>query len=162
MLHTELIKEELRLGETVPITGELPLRVRTSCVSSDGPVRWLVNVDCLTTGFDAPNIDGIVIARGTESPGLFMQMVGRGTRLYPGKEKFYVIDYGGNIERHGPVDSEIYGIDTIKLPAVGKGDAPAAFVFCIVPRQCQPVPEVGRGLLYPRSLSLPRNRCSAA
>ena len=127
--HAELIKEELRLlGETVHlITGEtLPLLRETSisAFSSDGPVRWLVNVDCLTTGFDAPNIDGIVIARGTESPGLFMQMVGRGTRLYPGKEKFYVIDYGGNIERHGPVDSEIYGIDTIKLPAVGKGDAP--------------------------------------
>ena len=126
--HAELIHHELlALGErSAVVTGEtLPL-MRAAHLDNfaNHNVRWLVNVDCLTTGWDAPNVDCIVVARATESPGLFMQIVGRGTRLYPGKEQCYVIDYGGNIERHGPVDSGQYGIDTIKDPSVTNGEAP--------------------------------------
>ena len=70
----------------------------------DGILKYLVNVDVLTTGFDAPNIDCVSILRPTKSPGLYYQMVGRGFRLHPGKKDCLVLDFGGNILRHGPVD----------------------------------------------------------
>lgn len=71
----------------------------------NGNIRFLVNVNVLTTGFDAPNIDCVVLLRPTLSPGLYYQMVGRGFRLHPGKENCLILDYGENIARHGPVDS---------------------------------------------------------
>ena len=87
------------------------------------PLKFLANVNVLTTGFDAPNTDCIVLLRPTNSPGLLIQMVGRGTRLSPetGKTDCLVLDYGGNILRHGPVD-----MIRVKEPGAGKGgDAPA-------------------------------------
>ncbi len=68
-------------------------------------LKYLVNVNVLTTGFDAPNIDCIVLLRPTASPGLFVQMCGRGFRLHETKTDCLVLDYGGNILRHGPVDA---------------------------------------------------------
>ena len=56
-------------------------------------------------GFDAPNIDCVAMVRPTLSPGLYYQMVGRGFRLHPGKENCLVLDFGGNVLRHGPVDA---------------------------------------------------------
>lgn len=67
-------------------------------------LRFLVNVNVLTTGFDAPNVDCIAIIRATKSAGLYVQIVGRGTRKAPGKENCLLLDFGGNIERFGPVD----------------------------------------------------------
>ncbi|MGQ9636125.1 MAG: helicase-related protein, partial [Bryobacteraceae bacterium] len=85
------------------------------------PLKYLVNVNVLTTGFDAPNIDCVAILRPTMSPGLFYQMCGRGFRTHPGKANCLVLDFGGNALRHGPVDQ-------LKLPDVpgrGSGEAPA-------------------------------------
>ena len=67
-------------------------------------VRWLVNVNVYTTGFDATNVDAVVCMRPTTSMGLWSQMVGRGLRLHPGKADCLVLDYGGNLLRHGPID----------------------------------------------------------
>jgi DNA repair protein RadD len=126
--HASLVHHELlQLGEeSVCVTGEtLPLiRATALDLFANRKKRWIINVDVLTTGWDAPNVDCVVMARATQSAGLFMQIVGRGTRLYPNKEQFYVIDMGGNIERHGAIDSESYGCDTIKDPQVGEGEAP--------------------------------------
>lgn len=58
----------------------------------------------LTTGFNAPAVDLIALLRPTKSAGLYVQMVGRGTRLAPGKENCLVLDFAGNVRRHGPVD----------------------------------------------------------
>jgi DNA repair protein RadD len=70
-----------------------------------GGLRFLVNVNVLTTGFDAPNVDCVVLLRPTMSPGLYYQMVGRGFRLNEGKADCLVLDFGGNVMRHGPVDA---------------------------------------------------------
>ncbi len=86
-----------------------------------GRIKYLVNVNVLTTGFDAPNIDCVAMVRPTLSPGLYYQMVGRGFRLCDGKENCLVLDFGGNVLRHGPVDA-------IRIQAVqqrGGGEAPA-------------------------------------
>jgi len=86
------------------------------------PLKFLCNVNVLTTGFDAVNTDCVVLLRPTNSPGLLIQMVGRGTRLSPdtGKTDCLVLDYGGNIMRHGPVD-----MIRVKDKTPGGGDAPA-------------------------------------
>ena len=86
------------------------------------PLKFLCNVNVLTTGFDAVNTDCVVLLRPTNSPGLLIQMVGRGTRLSPdtGKTNCLVLDYGGNIMRHGPVD-----MIRVKDKTPGNGDAPA-------------------------------------
>ena len=86
------------------------------------PLKYLCNVNVLTTGFDAVNIDCVVLLRPTNSPGLLIQMVGRGTRLSPetGKQNCLVLDYGGNIMRHGPVD-----MISVTDRTPGNGDAPA-------------------------------------
>lgn len=57
-----------------------------------------------TTGFDAPHIDLVVLLRPTQSAVLYVQMTGRGLRLSPGKTNCIVLDFGGNVVRHGPID----------------------------------------------------------
>lgn len=84
------------------------------------PLKFLCNVNVLTTGFDAPNIDCVVLLRPTASPGLYYQMVGRGFRLHPDKQDCLVLDYGGNVLRHGPVDQI-----EVKPKSSGNGEAPA-------------------------------------
>ena len=58
----------------------------------------------LTTGFNAPAVDLIAMLRPTKSAGLYVQMAGRGTRLAPGKQNCLVLDFAGNVSRHGPID----------------------------------------------------------
>jgi DNA repair protein RadD len=70
----------------------------------DGKIKYLINVNVLTTGFNEKAIDCIVLLRSTKSPGLYYQMVGRGLRLHPDKTDCLVLDFGRNIELHGPID----------------------------------------------------------
>lgn len=72
-----------------------------------GELKYLVNCNVLTTGFNARGVDCVALMRPTVSPGLYYQMVGRGFRLSPEtkKENCLVLDYGNNIKRHGPVDA---------------------------------------------------------
>lgn len=103
IIHRKLIEA----GETAEIvTGETDKEERREAVARfrSGQLRWLVNVGVYTTGFDAPNVDCVALMRATLSPGLYYQMVGRGFRVCPGKLDCLVLDFGGNIRRHGPVD----------------------------------------------------------
>jgi len=104
------------------VTGETPGLERASLLQQfkDGGLKYLVNVNVLTTGFDAPNIDCVALVRPTNSPGLYYQMVGRGFRLDPSKDDCLVLDFGGNIVRHGPVDDL-----QITARQGGDGEAPA-------------------------------------
>jgi DNA repair protein RadD len=86
-----------------------------------GRLKYLCNVNVLTTGFDAPNIDCVALVRPTLSAGLYYQMVGRGFRLHPSKPNCLVLDFGGNVLRHGPVDQ----IRVKEYGAGGNGQAPA-------------------------------------
>lgn len=89
----EIIKRFKGAAESCSLFGDKP-----------DPIRVLVNINVLTTGFDAPNVDCIVMLRPTASPGLYYQQVGRGFRTCEGKKDCLVLDYVGNIMRHGPVD----------------------------------------------------------
>lgn len=72
-----------------------------------GELQALTNYGCLTTGVDVPRIDLIVMLRPTKSPGLHVQMLGRGTRPSPGKENCLVLDFAGNVARLGPIDDPV-------------------------------------------------------
>jgi DNA repair protein RadD len=103
---------EMGTGERVGIvTGGTPdlERAETLARFKRGNLRFLCNVDVLTTGFDAPGIDAIALLRATLSPGLYAQMCGRGLRKAEGKADCLILDFGENIKRHGPLDSIEFG-----------------------------------------------------
>lgn len=69
-----------------------------------GVLRAIVNVNILTTGFDAPDIDLICTLRPTKSPVIHVQSIGRGLRIHPSKTYTMVLDFAGNTERLGPIN----------------------------------------------------------
>ena len=106
--HATHVRDELlRLGiPTALVTGETPAAERAGIIRDyrAGSLRALVNVDVLTTGFDVPHVDCVAMLRPTQSPGLYLQICGRGMRTAPGKTDALVLDFAGNVARHGPVD----------------------------------------------------------
>lgn len=72
------------------------------------PDAILTSVGILTTGFDEPTVESIILNRATKSLTLYFQMIGRGSRKLPNKKEFIVIDLGNNALRFGlwndPVD----------------------------------------------------------
>lgn len=75
---------------------------------SETPDAILTSVSILTTGFDEPTVETIMLNRATRSLTLYFQMIGRGSRVLPNKKEFNVVDLGNNIARFGmwnaPVD----------------------------------------------------------
>ncbi len=75
---------------------------------SNTPDAILTSVSILTTGFDEPSVETIILNRATRSLTLYFQMIGRGSRYLPNKEEFTVVDMGNNVARFGmweaPVD----------------------------------------------------------
>jgi DNA repair protein RadD len=69
-----------------------------------GRITALCGVDVFSTGFDAPSVDLIALCRPTQSPVTFVQQLGRGTRIAPGKANCLVLDFAGNFRRLGPFD----------------------------------------------------------
>ena len=106
--HAKQLKAEVAYhGHTVEmITGDTPQAERAQIIADFKAqrLRALVNVNVLTTGFDAPGVDLVAMVRATASPGLYVQIVGRGTRIAPGKDNCLLLDYGSNVERHGFID----------------------------------------------------------
>ena len=106
--HAEMVCRILNFSNVSArvVTGDTSPTERDQLITDykAGKIRALVNCDVLTTGFDAPNTDMIVMLRPTLSPGLYVQMMGRGMRTAEGKENCLVLDFAKNIERHGPVN----------------------------------------------------------
>lgn len=106
--HALHMRDELRRQGVVAeaVTGDMPKEQRAWTLENfkAGRIKALTNMNVLTTGFDHPDIDLIVMARPTLSPGLYLQMAGRGMRVKSGEYKdCLVLDFAGNIARHGPV-----------------------------------------------------------
>lgn len=78
------------------------------------PLKYVLNVGVLTTGFDAPNVDCVALLRPTKSLALYQQIVGRGLRRAPDKKNCLVLDFGGNVERHGPIDLPVVDAQAVK------------------------------------------------
>ena len=71
------------------------------------PNAIITSVSILTTGFDEPSVQSIILNRATKSLTLYYQMIGRGSRIIPGKSEFNVIDLGNNFHRFGPWGADL-------------------------------------------------------
>jgi len=71
------------------------------------PDAILTSVSILTTGFDEPTVESIILNRATKSLTLYYQMIGRGSRILKDKTTFDVIDLGNNFYRFGPWGSNL-------------------------------------------------------
>ncbi|MEP3483285.1 MAG: DEAD/DEAH box helicase [Sneathiella sp.] len=107
--HSLHVRDEIRSRgySCETIVGSTPAEERAQILADykAQKIRCLASMNVLTTGFNAPHVDLIGMMRPTESSGLYVQMVGRGTRLSPNKKNCLVLDFAGNVERHGPVDA---------------------------------------------------------
>ena len=105
--HARHVCEALRARgeECEVVTGDTPKAEREDIIRryKSGDLRRLCNARVLTTGFDTPHIDLIAMVAPTMSPGLYVQICGRGMRTHPSKKDCLVLDFVGNIERHGPI-----------------------------------------------------------
>lgn len=72
---------------------------------ANGEIKIIVNVGVLTTGYDLPSLDCIILARPTMSLSLYCQMVGRGLRICEGKNFIELHDLCNNVKRFGKVET---------------------------------------------------------
>lgn len=158
-------RTEAKLNDLHIRAGEFIARFKGEHVPADlfgtpkPPLKFLANVNVLTTGFDCPNTDCVVLLRPTNSAGLLIQMVGRGTRLCNDKSNCLVLDYGGNILRHGPIDM----ID-VKDRTPGNGDAPAKKCpecLALIHAAYQKCPECGHEFPPPEHKEITQNASTA-
>lgn len=128
--HCEVLAEALNergyAGRGVFGDTDARERARTIAEFKERKLRFLVSQGVLTTGFNARHVDLVALARPTKSTGLYVQMIGRGTRLSPetNKADCLILDFGGNIARHGPFD------DPFIPDKKGKGEGTAPFKEC--------------------------------
>lgn len=93
---------DLRAGAAAVVHGAMTLREREDTLRAytAGQLQFLCNVAVLTEGVDLPRTEVVAMGRPTLSRALYTQMVGRGTRLAPGKDHCLVIDFAGNAGMH--------------------------------------------------------------
>lgn len=86
--------------QTAEVNGSSPDRAEVLEAFDQGKYRVLCNSMLLTEGWDCPSVDCIVVLRPTKVRSLYSQMVGRGTRLFPGKEDLLLLDFLWHTDRH--------------------------------------------------------------
>ena len=95
------------------IVGSTPQAERAAIFErvKQGQTLVICSVGCLTAGFNLPAIAAILYVRATKSKALFHQTAGRGSRPYSGKVDYLLLDFGGNLKRHGnPMGYQVYDI----------------------------------------------------
>lgn len=116
--HAENIRDELTAQgiSAACVTGKTPKAERAEILRAHeaGEISALTNANVLTTGYDSPDIDLLIYLRPTLSPALYVQMSGRGMRVKSATDHCLVLDFAGNVERHGPI--------TNVRPPKAKGD----------------------------------------
>lgn len=80
------------------------------------PDGILTSVSILTTGFDEPTVESVILNRATRSLTLYFQMIGRGSRILKNKKSFLVLDLGNNVVRFGPWDQVVDWQHIYKYP----------------------------------------------
>lgn len=107
-----------KIPGSVVVTGETKNRAEIVQRFTDGQISCLINCMVFTEGTDIPRVETVIIARPTQSEALYAQMVGRGLRLYPGKERLNLIDCVG-VSRKASICTapSLLGIDMDGVPA---------------------------------------------
>ncbi len=136
---------------------KMPAHQRSMTIDlfKNGTIQALVNVTVLTTGFDYPEIDMIALLRPTRSPVLHVQMIGRGSRIAPGKKDCIVLDFAGNLHRLGPVNADF----EFKKSTMQKGAVKAPVKTCpdcdeVLHIKAKTCPECGYVFKFKTNLTL--------
>lgn len=106
-IHSKMTRENCPAELVARQRQDEELRDTAIRLWKSGWYRCAVNNDVLTTGIDFPGIDLIAVLRATMSPGLWVQMLGRGTRPCEGKFNCLVLDFAGNTRRLGPINDPV-------------------------------------------------------
>lgn len=110
------------------IDGKMDRHLRRELVEKfkRNETKILTNCSIITEGFDLPAMDGVILLRPTLSVSLYLQMVGRALRTYPGKECAIILDHAGNATRHGlPCDDREWSLNVgIKASRKSKDSGP--------------------------------------
>lgn len=110
LVFTRFLEEAHMLACTVDgcrvVDGKMDKKKRAGLLEEfkSGAFPVLVNVGVLTTGFDYPELDTIVIARPTRSLAMYYQIVGRALRPHRDKKEAWIVDLCGTVERFGRVE----------------------------------------------------------
>ena len=103
--HSEKMTEQFNAAGIIShsITSKTDPNERKFILSAfkRGEFPVLNNCGILTTGYDEPSIECVIMNRATMSLPLWLQCCGRGSRIYPGKRGFVLLDFGLNHDRHG-------------------------------------------------------------
>lgn len=111
LIFSSLIDEARQAAAYLPgsvvLTGETDKKDREHILADfkANRIKILINVGVLTTGFDYPELEAVLIARSTMSLALYYQIVGRVMRPHPNKEESWVVDLGGNIQFFGKIET---------------------------------------------------------
>lgn len=106
-----------RIPGAVVVTGETKNRASIIQDFTDGKIPCIVNVMVFTEGTDIPRVETVIMARPTQSDVLYQQAVGRGLRIYPGKEKLTLIDCVGVTGKKSLCTApSLLGIDASNIP----------------------------------------------
>ena len=102
------IKAKYLLSEKHPETDRLYSGERSAVIDElrHGDTKVLLSVEMLSTGFDAPEIECVILDYSTKSYTKYQQSVARGDRPYRGQHFFYVLDFGNNVSTYGRFESD--------------------------------------------------------
>ena len=100
------------------VTGETKNRADIIQAFTTGEIPCIVNCMVFTEGTDIPRVETVIVARPTQSEALYAQMVGRGLRLYPGKDKLILVDCVGVTGKASLCTApSLLGLDMTNVPA---------------------------------------------
>lgn len=111
IMHEEFLKNGI---SSANINDQTPTEERERIYEAykKGEILVINNVRVCIEGTDLPNTAGVILKLATNSEMYYVQMCGRAQRASPGKESGIVIDLGGNVMRHWPVEHyDINGFD---------------------------------------------------
>jgi len=123
--HAQEIVGYLPKGDAGYLDGTLSKTHREAVLGafSSGAIKYMVNRDILTTGYNEVAIDAVCILRPTESRGLLIQMIGRGLRLHPSKADVLILDFAGNLDKHGNGSLDEVFLKEAKSKKLGTGES---------------------------------------
>lgn len=110
LVFTRFVEEAAAVARAIPgaelVTAESSPKERDRIIGGfrSGRIPVVCNVGILTTGFDYPELEAVVMARPTMSLALWYQVVGRGIRPHPGKDHTVIVDMGDNLPVFGKVE----------------------------------------------------------
>ena len=135
--HSEMLRAEISKYDprVATVDGTMPTAQRDGILKQfhDRQIRFVVNANVLTVGFDEPGIDCIATFRPTASATLLLQSAGRGLRTDARKENCLFLDFAQNLERHGPLDTIEDNIAEKKKGAKGVAPTKVCECGCVLP-----------------------------